>query len=393
MNGVTAMQFAPKQECKYMVQSATNPVVQTETSANILVVDDTPANLHLLVNMLRRRGYSVRPVPSGALALEVAGYEVPDIVLLDVTMPGMNGYEVCEKFKADEKLKDVPIIFISALDETNDKVKAFSVGGVDYISKPFQQEEVLARVRTHLALRRQELQLERNLMELKKMEAMRDSLVHMIVHDMRSPLSAVTMTLNFLRTSHQFHGDEIIIEMLDSAMGAARRLSDMTHEVLDISRLEAGQMPVKKEMASLVGIIKLSAESMKQLAEKRKITMDTTSSELVSCDPEIISRIVCNLLGNALKFTPPDGEIHVSLTSDEKGSTVFVKDNGPGIAPEDQQKVFDKFCQADLRHRGIGSGLGLAFCKLAVEAHGGKIGVESVLNQGSTFWFTIPKGV
>ena len=123
--------------------------------ANILVVDDTPANLQVLAGMLKDRGYKVRPVPSGKLALQAAKYNPPELVLLDINMPDMNGYEVCKQFKADDKLKGIPIIFISALTEELDKVKAFALGGVDYITKPFQMEELHARVETHLKLRRQ----------------------------------------------------------------------------------------------------------------------------------------------------------------------------------------------------------------------------------------------
>ena len=135
--------------------------------AEILLVDDTPANLQLLSGMLKEQGYKVRPVPSGKLALQVANIEPPDLILLDILMPEMNGYEVCEKLKADDKLKEIPVIFISALSETIDKVKGFLAGGVDYITKPFQFEEVHARVRTHLELRRQKQELKKAMNSLK----------------------------------------------------------------------------------------------------------------------------------------------------------------------------------------------------------------------------------
>ena len=130
-----------------------------EDVPNVIVVDDTPANLQLLTGMLKERGYKVRPVPSGKLALQAAKNDPPDLILLDIMMPEMDGYEVCERLKADEKLREIPVIFISALNETMDKVKAFGVGGVDYVTKPFQFEEVDARVSTHLKLQRQRREL------------------------------------------------------------------------------------------------------------------------------------------------------------------------------------------------------------------------------------------
>ena len=163
-----------------------------EDVPNVIVVDDTPANLQLLTGMLKERGYKVRPVPSGKLALQAAKNDPPDLILLDIMMPEMDGYEVCERLKADEKLREIPVIFISALNETMDKVRAFGVGGVDYVTKPFQFEEVDARVRTHLELQRQRRKLKENYEQLRRLEELRDNLVHMIVHDLRNPLTGIS---------------------------------------------------------------------------------------------------------------------------------------------------------------------------------------------------------
>ncbi|MEI8352800.1 MAG: response regulator, partial [bacterium] len=162
----------------------------------ILIVDDAPANVRLLADMLKDRGYKIRVALSGELALQAAHNHPPGLILLDINMPEMNGYEVCERLKADAKLRDIPVIFISAMHETLDKVKAFSMGGVDYITKPFQTEEVGARVRTHLELHRQRRELQRSYARLRELENLRDTLVHMIVHDLRNPLSVVRGSLD-----------------------------------------------------------------------------------------------------------------------------------------------------------------------------------------------------
>src|SRR5262245_12143013 len=152
--------------------------------ASILIVDDTIDNLRLMTSMLSQQGYEARPVPNGRLALQAVEHDPPDLILLDVNMPAMNGYEVCEQLKSRPNTKDIPVIFVSALDETMDKVKAFSVGGCDYVTKPLQYEEVFARVESQLALRRAHVALERSYSDLRELEQLRDNLVHMIVHDM-----------------------------------------------------------------------------------------------------------------------------------------------------------------------------------------------------------------
>ena len=362
---------------------------QQDLTGSLLIVDDSPDNLRLLVGMLKGHGFKVRPAPSGELALVAARREAPDLILLDINMPGMNGYEVCERLKADESLKAIPVIFISALDGLIDKVKAFGVGGVDYVIKPFQFEEVEARVRTHLALRRQERQLQKDYDQLQELERLRDSLVHMIVHDMRSPLGGVLMALELLEKT-PLSGESNNAKLLAVAKGAVTGLNEMTTQLLDISRLEAGQMPLDKKDQDLVAILRQTLESLTPMAAARRLKLQASESFPAVCDRAIVSRVVANLLANAFKFTPPDGMVLVTLADETSHARVSVTDTGRGVASEHHQKIFDKFSQAELRNKRTGTGLGLAFCKLAVEAHGGEIGVESELGKGSTFWFTLP---
>ena len=167
--------------------------------ASVLVVDDTIENLRLLSELLGEQGYEVRAVTNGRQALQAVEHDPPDLILLDINMPEMNGYEVCRRLKAQERSKDVPVIFLTALTDTADKVRAFDAGGVDYVTKPFQFEEVLARVKTHVALRRAQVELADSYTRLRALEQLRDDLVHMVVHDMRSPLPALLINLRLLR--------------------------------------------------------------------------------------------------------------------------------------------------------------------------------------------------
>jgi two-component system, sensor histidine kinase and response regulator len=365
-----------------------------EDVPNVIVVDDTPANLQLLTGMLKERGYKVRPVPSGKLALQATKNDPPDLILLDIMMPEMDGYEVCERLKADEKLREIPVIFISALNETMDKVRAFGVGGVDYVTKPFQFEEVAARVSTHLELQRQRRKLKENYERLRRLEELRDNLVHMIVHDLRSPLTGISGFLDLALVLEKETLTEDGLEYLQTAKRSTTAVIDMVSAVLDVSKMEAGEMKLHLAECDLVRMVVDLMSGMQSLKEGREMVLDAPPAPVtVVADGDLILRVIQNLLGNALKFTPSGGRIRLSIEPDEDRVCVRVQDNGPGIPPEYQVRIFEKFGQVEARanRQKYSTGLGLTFCKLAVEAHGGSIGVKSEVDKGSTFWFVLPK--
>jgi len=324
------------------------------------------------------RGYKPRSVLSGKLALQAARTEPPDLILLDITMPEMNGYEVCEQLKADAALKEIPVIFISALSETIDKVKAFRVGGVDYVTKPFQFEEVYARVQTHLQLRR--------------LEKLRDDLTHMVVHDLRNPLTVICGFLDIL----EFHEAQKLSASTQTLVTVARRsaedLLNMIGSILDVSKMGAGEMKLQREPCYLGALLRAVLATTQPLPGNRTVTLDAPESSLtLAADVGLIRRVFQNLLSNALKYTPGGGDVRIVVTPSPSEVRVAVTDTGPGIAPEYHQRIFEKFGQVEDRKNRLGTGLGLTFCKLAVEAHGGRIGVESAVGQGSTFWLALPR--
>ena len=357
---------------------------------NILIVDDTPASVQLLASMLREKGYKPRAATNGEAALEAARRLTPDLILLDVNMPGMNGYELCKRLKADENLKQVPVLFISGVDDPDEKVRAFRCGGVDYVTKPFRIEEVEARVRAHLEISSQKRELQRNYQQLQELEAMRDNLVHMIVHDMRSPLFVLELLLSEIEISLQSLNDPETAKNHRTALANVRKLTGMTNDMLDINRLEQGKMPIGKKMTDLSKIAHAAMESMDALAEGKTLLVNAPEPVIASCDPEIVGRVFCNLIGNALKFTPIGGKISIAVGVADGSALASVTDTGPGIPPEFHQKIFEKFGQVEGKQKRMGVGLGLTFCKMAVQAHGGIIGIESELKKGSRFWFTIP---
>jgi signal transduction histidine kinase len=360
---------------------------------NLLIVDDTPANLELLFGMLKGRGYKVRAAISGKLALQAAQNDPPDLILLDINMPEMDGYEVCRRLKENGELKDIPVIFLSALNETIDKVKAFGVGGIDYITKPFQFEEMAARVRTHLELRRQKRRLQENYDKLRELEKLRDSLVHMIIHDLRSPLTAACGYLEFIRKDAKNVLSPVSRGDIEEVGKAIAQIIGIVNNVLEVSKMEEGQMKLKLAECDLAGVVAESLSGLKSLVEGRRVHSEPDKGPAtVRADREIIARVVQNLLANALKFTPPDGFIRLDIRPAGERVRVSIEDNGPGIKPEHRQKIFEKFYQVETRadRQRNSTGLGLTFCKLAVEAHGGRIGIDSEEGKGSTFWFELP---
>jgi len=371
------------------------------SAGDVLVVDDTPANLQLLSGMLKERGYQVRPVPNGALALRAAESQTPDAILLDVTMPDMDGYEVCRRLKQNPQLRDVPVLFISALSEPLDKVRAFQVGGVDYVTKPFQIDEVQARIDTHVRLRRMRLELEEknrtiaaSYEQLRELEQMRDTLSNMIAHDMRSPLSGVLAALHFVVEDCAAVLPPQSARDLKQANDSLRVVVRMICDLVDVSRLEASELPIERTRCKLAQLADRAVESLGGHWRERTIQLEGVDTIApLSCDAELIRRVLVNLLDNALKFTPAGGTVRLRAREQDGTTRVEVVDDGAGIPAEAHALIFEKFAQAKLEpvQRRHASGLGLAFCKLAIEAHGGAIGVISEPGHGSTFWFTLPR--
>ena len=361
---------------------------------DILIVDDSPSSLQLLAELFKGRGYTIRAALSGRLALQVVRTTPPDLVLLDVNMPDINGYEICRAMKSSDALKDIPVIFVSGLSSTIDLVKGFSVGGVDYVTKPFALQEVLARVETHLERRRQQRALQESYAELRSLEELRDNLVHMIIHDMRNPLLTANIHLEQIQAMKDITLPPPIPEHIAEALTSTHTLMEMINSILDVSRMEAGLIPLNPEPCDLVHLIQEAIQAATPLLKSRHLTLENEGECMpVVADRTLISRVIHNLLSNAISFTPErGGAIAFNIGVQDGMARVVIRDNGQGIPPDYHQKIFEKFFQIKgaLSGERHSTGLGLTFCKLAVEAHGGRIGVESEAKKGSLFWFDLP---
>ena len=362
-------------------------------ASSLLVVDDNPDSLSLLTEMLKRHGFRVRPIPDGKSVLEAVISEPPDLILLDISMPEMNGYEVCEQLKAHEHFSEIPVIFISGLNNPMDKVKAFSFGGIDYITKPFNFEELEARITMQLELCQQRQLLRERYEQLTQLEKLRDNLVHMMIHDMRSPLGGI---YGFLELLEMTDGENLSVngrKYLKTVMDSLMTLMEMANSILDVSRMESGEIQMNQTMCDLLEIVNKVIVKVESLKGTRQILLEAPDEPaFIMADSQLIFRVIQNLLDNAIRFTPKDGQIFLKILSDDAVTRVVVEDTGRGIPLKYLNRVFEKFGQVpELQDNArYSTGLGLTFCKLAIEAHGGNIGVNSTEGKGSSFWFELP---
>src|SRR5262245_45872787 len=256
-------------------------------AGSVLIVDDTIENLRLLSNLLGEQGYEVRAVTSGRQALQAAAHDPPDLVLLDITMPEMDGYEVCRRLKAADRCKELPVIFITALTDTADKVLGFDTGAVDYITKPFQFAEVLARVKTHLALRSARVALAESYQRLRALEELRDNLVHMIVHDMKSPMMGLLLRLKLLKGPVATLGENSQDDLREAA-DSVEVLNRMTNDLLDVNRLEEGKMPIERAIWDLTRMGAEVRATLGAMDRERQIDIESAGTVEATCDGAII---------------------------------------------------------------------------------------------------------
>jgi signal transduction histidine kinase len=263
---------------------------------------------------------------------------------------------------------------------------------VDSIAKPFQFEEVKARVQTHLRIYRMQKELAQQYAAIKKLEELKDDLTHMIVHDMASPIQTIGLAVDLVLSGEAGPGRENI-EVLSRASDASRNLIEMVDSLLDISRMETGQMPLHLTEADLRHLAEEAAKTMHLLAGAKDTRLSVQGPSVpLQADADLIRRVFINLISNALKFTPKGGEVTITAAASDGLARAEVRDTGIGIPEEYHERIFEKFAQVEAGHQRPehSSGLGLTFCRLAVVAHRGRIGVRSRLGEGSTFWFVLP---
>lgn len=373
----------------------------------ILVVDDNPLNVEPLTELLRAMGYRTAAAMNGEAALLRTRELRPDLILLDIMMPGMNGMEVCRRLKADPRSLHIPVVFVTALSDTSDKIAAIEAGGDDFLTKPYNRPVLLARIRSLLRLKEARDGLETSYRQLQTLEKLKDDLMGMIVHDLRSPLTSVMGTLEIVLDGDVGELNDEQSSLLGDALKRGEDLLHLIDDLLELAQLEESKLVLQLQQLSVDELLESVREDWALEAQRAGAGLAITEAGPISmrADPRLLRRVLGNLVSNALQHADrAEGGLEIRLAAvpapvpEGLGSTpsvvwFSVADNGVGIPEAYQELIFQKFGSLGLRGGRAGpSGLGLTFCKLAVEAHGGRIWVQSRPREGSVFHFVIPRG-
>lgn len=362
----------------------------------LLIVDDVQTNVLLLRALLGKEGYGMLIANNGQEALNVIEKELPDLILLDVMMPGMDGFEVAERLKGDEITTNIPIIFLTALDDTESIVKGFKLGASDFISKPFRKEELMARIRHQLSLVAARRIITEQTDELKKTIAGRDKLYSVIAHDLRSPMASMKMLLNTIMMSISKESvDADIFDMLEMSNKTSEEVFSLLDNLLKWTKSQLGKLTVIPQELDITGLADGVVEVMKSVAGTKHITLLREGHDtcMVQVDIEMIKSVIRNLLSNAIKFSELNSQIVLTVREEEDKVIVSVKDSGRGIKKDDQGKLLNDATHFTTYGTSSeeGSGLGLLLCQDFVRKNGGQLWFESEENKGSVFSFSLAK--
>jgi signal transduction histidine kinase len=360
----------------------------------ILAVDDISKNLQVVGTLLRREGYRIVPATSGAQALERVRAETPDLILLDLMMPDMDGLEVCRRLKADALTLPIPVIFLTASNEMEHLVQGFEVGAVDYVTKPFNAPELLARVRTHLELKHARDTIVRYGQELSRLNEEKNEFMGIAAHDLRSPLGTIQGFSDLLLDDPEMAREERE-DFTRRISDAATRMSEMVQNLLDANRIERGEMKLNlaptELSAPLSGVVE--AYRPRAAAKQQSVHLQKEAPPVtVLVDPSVLVQVLENLVSNAVKYSPPGKDIFVRMKKLPDAVRCEVQDEGPGLSAEDQKKLFGKFARLSAKPTGgeHATGLGLSIVKKMVEAMNGRVWCESEPGRGALFIVQFP---
>jgi two-component system, sensor histidine kinase and response regulator len=362
----------------------------------ILAVDDDRINLRIIGGILRNEGYEIAEAASGEQALEVYATFQPNLVLLDVMMPGIDGFATCRTLKKTYGDKCAPVIFVTAKSEADDVVMGFDAGGVDYLTKPFRPKEVVARIRTHLSNQQLVEQQKDLVQQLSKANAAKDRFLGMCAHDLRNPLSSIRGLAELMDENAIGELTPEQREIVQTIHGASQSMLQLVNELLDVATIEAGHLKLEKSPTSIVEIVERSVhlsniEAAKKNTRIEMVKMDT--DPMVDVDRNKMRQVVDNLINNAVKYSPRGSIITVLIHSNGVVAGFAVRDSGPGIPESERHKLFKDYGRLSTEPTGgeKSTGLGLAICRKIVEAHGGTIGVENLPGHGCEFVVRLPR--
>ena len=360
----------------------------------ILIVDDVVSNVLLLRILLTNEKFQVVTASNGNMCIEQAKKEKPDLILLDVMMPDISGFDTAVILKKDPETADIPIIFLTALNSPSDLVKGFQVGANDFLTKPFNKEELVMRVMHQIELVAAKKTIVRQNEELRRTISNRDKMYSVIAHDLRSPMASIRMVLNLVVNvvSRDVVGDEVF-DLLDKANRESEEVHDLLDNLLKWTKSQTGRLNVVLQDIDLNDIVPGVVDIFRMIADMKGIKIDYLSANenlVVRGDNDMLKTIIRNFLSNAVKFTPDGKNIEVFCCHEGDFARISVRDHGVGIAPERVGTIFHNGETTYGTGGEEGSGLGLQLCQDFARKIGGDVRVESTLGEGSTFSFTVP---
>jgi two-component system sensor histidine kinase/response regulator len=360
----------------------------------VLLVDDEPLNLDVLESFLLGLECESTRAASGDEALQSVEHGSPDLVLLDIMMPGMDGFEVCRRLKGGEKTRFIPVVMVTSLDQKADRIEAIKAGADDFITKPVDKAELRARVKSLLRMKSFHDELEKSHKEILELQTMKDNLVYMLIHDFKNPLTGILGYLDLIGLQSET-GCENCQQYAHNSQYLAKRMSSMVNDLMDIARLEKNVLPLRLDEVHLKDIVEDNLREFRHAIDEKSIkTVVEEGAEgvYVDADKTLLERVAGNILSNAIRYSEEYGNIIFKIDAAGGKAVLSISDEGPGIPEEALGRVFEKFYQveANVSDARTGAGLGLAFCDMVIKAHGGHIEVKNNPVSGCTFTITLP---
>jgi len=361
--------------------------VPSPVTFRVLVVDDQPANIQVVGNVLGKLGYEIVPAADGASALKRMALRQPDLILLDVIMPGMSGFEVCRQIRENPAWKDIPVIFVSAADDKDLVVRAFNDGGVDYVTKPFNHAELVSRVKTHLMLKAARDQLY-------QLAEDKDELMGILAHDLKNHLSGMQLSAQLLKDRIDSQTDAKTVRLVDNMYRSTGQLLSFVKEFLANASVDHGS-ELTRQRVNFAETITEAVQEYQEAAARKNLRLNLflpDAETIIYGDTMALNQVLDNLISNAVKFSFPDKEINITVRCVEECIECTIQDQGPGFTPEDKQKMFRRYGRLSARPTGgePSTGLGLSIVKKLVQEMGGDVACESQVGAGATFTLRLP---
>jgi K+-sensing histidine kinase KdpD len=374
---------------------------EADSRAKILIVEDNKENIDLIKYFLKTQNYLLFTSSDGVDAVQKIGEIKPDIILLDIMLPRKDGFQVCAEVKNNPEFRLIPIIMITALKELKDKIKGLEAGADDFISKPFENVELLTRVKSLLRVKRFQDELKLKNQELKeknaalvRMDHFKEELTHLIVHDMKNPLFVIQGNLQMMTMGMNGKDSDMLKKYVDRIERSSSNLLRMIMNLIDISKIEAGTMKLNYELGDLNSIISRIQKRFSEITENESKTVNLQLDSKIPSfkfDNSVIERVIESLMTFA--YTNSGGEGRIDIQTERKDDSVVLQicDDGPRLPGDLGDNLFDKYHQVEIKNNGhrLVRGLGFTFCKLAIDAHGGRLWMDSNYQAGNRFIFSL----